>query len=113
MIENFETIKDYVYKIGEFEQSEKLDLKILAIAQECLAYCYRKEVSEEMVLPLADVIANEIQKRGLLGVDGDISSYSEGDMSVSFDTANTSNNKSFYNGKLEPFKLVIGALEDV
>lgn len=113
MIENFETIKDYVYKIGEFEQSEKLDLKIQAIVQECLAYCYRKEVSEEMTLPLADVIANEIQKRGLLGVDGDISSYSEGDMSVSFDTANTSNGKSFYNGKLEPFKLVIGALEDV
>ena len=113
MIENYETIKDYVYKIGEFEQSEKLDLKIQAIAQECLAYCYRKEVPEEMLLPLADVIVNEIQKRGLLGVDGDISSYSEGDMSVAFSSVNTAIGKSFYNGKLEPFKLVIGALEDV
>ena len=113
MIDNLEIVKDYVYKIGEFEQSEKLDLKIQAIAQECLAYCYRKKISEEMVLPLADVIVNEIQKRGILGVDGDITSYSEGDMSVSFDTASTSDGKNFYNGKLEPFKLIIGAIEDV
>lgn len=113
MLDNLETVKDYVYKLGEFEQSDKLDLQIQAIVEECLAYCYRKDIVQEMILPLADVVASEIQKRGLLGVDGDVSSYSEGDMSVAFSSVNTAIGKSFYNGKLEPFKLIIGAIEDV
>ncbi len=113
MFDNLETVKDYVYKLGEFEKLEKLDLQIQAIIEECLAYCYRKDIPQEMILPLADVVANEIQKRGLLGIDGDVSSYSEGDMSVTFSSVNTAIGKSYYNGKLESFKLIIGAIEDV
>ena len=98
---------------GDFEESQKLDLQIQALINECLAYCYRSDVPENMELPLADVIANEISKRGLLGVEGDVSSYSEGDMSVTFSSVNTAIGKSFYNGKLEPFKQIIGVVKNV
>ena len=113
MIDNFEKIKEYVYTLGGFEQSEKLDLEMRAIIDECLAYCYRKDVPEPMELPLAQVIVNEIQKRSLIGVEGDVQSYSEGDMSVSFRSTENAIGKSFYNGKLEPFKLIVGAIENV
>lgn len=112
MIENLDKIKQYVLTLGGFEQSEKLDLQIEMLVNECLAYCYRDTVPQSMELPLADVIVNEINKRGLLGLDGDVSSYSEGDMSVSFG-GNTTASKSFYNGKLEPFKQIIGVIKNV
>ncbi len=110
MLENYEKIKDYILTLGEFENTPKLDLQIQALINECLAYCYRSDVPECMELPLADVVINEINKRGLLGVDGDVSSYSEGDMSVSFGGTTTAS-KSFYNGKLEPFKLIRGVVK--
>ena len=109
MIKNFDTVKEYVCALGGFEQSDKLNLQIRAIIDECLAYCYRSDVPELMELPLAEVIVNEIQKRSLIGVEGDVQSYSEGDMSVSFKSSENAIGKSFYNGKLEPFKLVVGA----
>lgn len=111
MLTNYETIKDYILTLGEFTDSPKLDLQIRALINECLAYCYRSDVPECMELPLADVVASEINKRGLLGVDGDVSSYSEGDMSVTFSTVNTAIGKSFYNGKLEPFKQITGVVK--
>ncbi len=112
MIENYATIKQNILILGDFEDSPKLDLQIQALINECLAYCYRSDVPLLMELPLADVVANEIKKRGLLGLEGDVSSYSEGDMSVSFGGNNTTT-KQFYNGKLEPFKLIIGATKNV
>lgn len=111
MLDNYEKIKGYILTLGEFENTTKLDLQIQALINECLAYCYRSDVPECMELPLADVVVNEIQKRGLLGVDGDVSSYSEGDMSVTFSSVNTAIGKSFYNGKLEPFKLIRGVVK--
>lgn len=113
MIENIDRIKQYVLMLGEFEASNKLDLQIEMLVNECLAYCYRSTVPEAMELPLADVIVNEINKRGLLGLDGDVSSYSEGDMSVTFNGVNSAIGKSYYNGKLEPFKQIIGVVKDV
>lgn len=109
MIKNFEIIKDYVYKLGGFEQSEKMDLQIQAVLNDCLAYCYRADVPELMELPLAEAIAYEIQRKNLVGVGGDVKSYSEGDMSITYTTNETTTNKSLYNGKLEPFKLIVGA----
>ena len=114
MIENFDIVKQNVLILGGFEDSPKLDLQIQMIIDECLAYCYREDVPQKMELPLADVIANEINKRGLIGLDGDVSSYSEGDMSVSFGgNSNISTAKQFYNGKLEPFKQIIGVIKNV
>lgn len=114
MIENFDIIKNYVITLGGFEENDKLTLQIEMLINECLAYCYRSTVPKQMELPLADVIVNEINKRGLLGLDGDVSSYSEGDMSVSFSgNSNISTAKQFYNGKLEPFKQIIGVVKNV
>ena len=113
MIDNFDIIKGYVLKLGDFEESEKLDLQIQMLIDECLAYCYRSTVPVQMELPLADVIVNEINKRGLLGLDGDVSSYSEGDMSVTFNGVNSAIGKSYYNGKLDPFKQIIGVVKNV
>ena len=113
MIDNYDIIKNYVLTLGELTDSPKLDLQIQALVNECLAYCYRSDVPACMELSLADVIVNELQKRNLLGVDGDISSYSEGDMSVTFNSVNSAIGKSYYNGKLEPFKQIIGVVKNV
>jgi hypothetical protein len=113
MLDNYDKIKDYILTLGEFELTPKLELQIQALINECLAYCYRSDVPEAMELPLADVVLNEITKRGLLGIDGDITSYSEGDMSVSFGGNNISTAKQFYNGKLEAFKQIVGVVKNV
>lgn len=114
MLDNYNKIEEYICTLGEFEPTPKLKLEIQALIQECLAYCYRSDVPEAMILPLADVVANELHKRNLLGLDGDVSSYSEGDMSVSFGgNSNSSTAKQFYNGKLEPFKQIIGVVKNV
>lgn len=114
MLNNYSKVKDYILILSEQEDTPKLDLQIQALINECLAYCYRSDIPECMVLPLADVVANELQKRNLLGLDGDVSSYSEGDMSVSFGgNSNISTAKQFYNGKLEAFKQIIGVVKNV
>lgn len=117
MIDNFEKIKQYVLALGGFEDSIKLDLQIRMIIDEVLAYCYREDVPQMMELPLADVIVNEINTKSLMGFDGgNISSYSEGDMSVTFgNSSNTtsSDGSGKYFGKLDPFKQIIGIVKNV
>lgn len=114
MIENFDKIKNYVLTLGEFTDSEKLDIHIKGLIDECLAYCYLSEVPESMEITLANVIVDEINKRALLGINGDIASYSEGDLSISFNSPSSSfSSKAFYNGKLEPFKRIIGVVKNV
>ena len=110
MIDNFDTIKQYVLTLGGFEESEQLDLQIEMIINEALAYCYRKDVPPEMELPLADVITAQISRLYSFGnIDGDITSYREGDMSINFGSITSTNGGSIrYGGKLEPFKLIIG-----
>lgn len=108
MIENFDRIKQYVLTLGEFEDSPKLDLQIEMLINEALAYCYREDVPPAMELPLADVIVNEFNKRELFGIDGDVSSYSEGDMSVTMSSNNSAIGKLRFGNKLEPFKQIIG-----
>jgi len=108
MIENFDRIKQYVLTLGGFEGSPKLDLQIEMLINEALAYCYREDVPPMMELPLADVIVNEIKSKDLLELDGNVSSYSEGDMSVSFNTSINTASKAYYSGKLEPFKQIVG-----
>jgi hypothetical protein len=116
-IDNFETIKAYVLTLGDFTDSAKLDLQIEMIIDEVLAYCYRKDVPPCMELPLADVIVNELNQRGFsesaLGFDGNITSYREGDMSINLggsSSGSTSGASVKYNGKLEGFKQIIGAI---
>ena len=116
-IDNFETIKAYVLTLGDFEESDKLNLQIQMIINEVLAYCYRKDVPPCMELPLADVIVNELNQRGFsesaLGFDGNITSYREGDMQISLggsSSGSTSSTSVKYNGKLEGFKQIIGAI---
>lgn len=111
MIDNFEKIKQYVLTLGGYEDSSKLDLQIEMIINEVLAYCYRCDVPESMELPLADVIVNEITRTSALnGLDGNITSYREGDMSINYGAVTGANGTSIkYNGKLEGFKKVIGA----
>lgn len=117
MIDNFETIKAYVLALGDFTDSTKLDLQIQMIIDEVLAYCYRKDVPTCMELPLADVIVNELNARGFsesaLGFDGNITSYREGDMQISLGGSNSASSSGAsvkYNGKLEGFKQIIGAI---
>lgn len=118
-IENFETIKQYVLTLGGFEEDVKLDLQIEMIINECLAYCYRKNVPPCMELPLADVIVNELNQRGFcesaIGFNGNITSYREGDMSInlggSSETVTVNGTSAKYGGKLEGFKQIIGVIK--
>lgn len=109
---NFETIKEYVLTLGEFEESEKLDFQIEMLINEALAYCYRRDVPECMELPLADAIVGQLNKiYSLGGIDGDITSYREGDMSVNFGTQTSASGGSVkFGGKLEPYKQIIGVV---
>lgn len=115
MISNFNKIKDYVLTLGGFEDTPKLDLQINMIIDEVLAYCYRDDVPEMMELPLADVIVNELNTKNLMGFDGgNISSYKEGDMQVTFSGSSNSVSSTGggkYFGKLEAFKQIIGAIK--
>lgn len=115
MIYNFDVIKSYVITLGGFTDSDKLDLQIQAIINEVLAYCYRECVPEAMELPLAEVIVNELNRRGFsesaLGFDGDVTSYKEGDMQVNFGSSSSvtgTNTTAKYGGKLEGWKLITG-----
>lgn len=108
MIENFNKIKEYVLALGGFEDSIKLDLQIEMMINEALAYCYREDVPPLMELPLADVIVSQLKSTELTGLEGNVASYSEGDMSVSFNTTPTTASKAYYSGKLEPFKQIVG-----
>lgn len=116
-IENFDKIKQYVLTLGGYEDNPKLDLQIQMIIDEALSYCYRGDVPEIMELPLADVIVNEINTKGLIGLNIDasnVTSYKEGDMQVSFgsnsNVTTTTGATAKYSGKLEPFKQVIGVV---
>ena len=110
-MDNLTKVLEYITVLTDSELNAKLELQIQAIIAECLAYCYRSDIPEAMVLPLADVVANELHKRNSFGIDGDISSYKEGDMSVTFGNNNTA--KQAYNGKLEAFKQIIGVVDNV
>lgn len=110
MICNFQRIKEHVLQLGNFADDLRLDLQMRIIIKEALAYCYREDIPFEMELPLADVIVSELSKRSLLvGIDG-ATSYREGDMSINFGTTTSNGQTLKYNGKLEPFKLVRGAI---
>lgn len=108
-MDNFTKVLENITILTGEEINAKLELQIQSIIAECLAYCYRSDIPEAMVLPLSDVVANELQKRNAFGIDGDITSYKEGDMSVTFGNSNTT--RQAYNGKLEPFKQIIGVVE--
>lgn len=110
-VENFQKIKEYVLILGGFDNTQKLDVQIEMIINEILAYCYRNDIPSNMELPVADVIVTELNKQGTIsGFDGTVTSYREGDMSVTFaDATKTGAASVKYNGKLEGFKLVIGA----
>lgn len=112
-IENFDTIKQYVLTLGDFEDSPKLDLQIEMIINEALAYCYRKDVPPCMELPLADAITGQLNNAlAMGGLDGNITSYREGDMSVNFGAETSASGGSIkYGGKLEPFKKIIGVVK--
>ena len=112
-ISNYNTVKAYVLALGNYTDSTKLDLQIQMIIDEVLAYCYRTDVPTCMELPLADVIVNQLDRiYHLYGLEGDITSYREGDMSVNFGSVTSAGGGTVrYGGKLEGFKKIIGAIE--
>lgn len=110
-ISYLDEIKKNVYILSGLEQSDKTDLQIESYIREILAYCYRDDIIEAMILPVSDVIAEALVKAKQLGISGDISSYKEGDMSVTFGSVNTLVGKSYYNGKLEGFKQIRGVCD--
>lgn len=107
MIKNYEKIKQNVLMLSGQQDSEKVDLLIRALLGECLGYCYRDDCPPEMEEALSDVVATELNKRCLFGLDGDVSAYKEGDMSVSF-AAGTATGGVKYGGQLEGFKVIRG-----
>lgn len=112
MLNNYQQIKEYVMQLGNFTDDLKFDLQLKIIIKEVLAYCYRKDVPREMELPLADVIVSEMQKSSMFGgLDGNITSYREGDMSINYGSLMSNSQPLKYGGKLEAFKLIRGAFE--
>lgn len=107
-MENIEKVKIGVIELGGFEDTKKLDIQIKMIIDEVLAYCYRENIPDNMVYPLVDVIIGEINKKSMV-IEGDVTSYKEGDMSISFGS-NVSASGVKYNGKLEGFKLIRGLM---
>lgn len=107
-ISYLDEIQKNVYILSGLTKDDRTDLQIESYVREILAYCYRDDIIETMVLPVSDVIAEALTKAQQLGISGDISSYKEGDMSVTFGSVNTLVGKSYYNGKLEGFKLIRG-----
>ncbi len=112
-ISYLDKIKENVYILSETQETPKTDLLIESYVTEILAYCYRDDVIEPMVLPVSEVIASTIQSNSFTGFDGDVSSYKEGDMSITFSTGSSMTAAGLkyngkYNGKLEGFKLIRG-----
>lgn len=107
-ISYLEEIKRNVYILSELEQSPKLDLQIESQVRGILAYCYRDDIIEEMILPVSDVIATSLNNKASFGIDGDITSYKEGDMQISLGSSSTTSNTICYNNKLEGFKRIRG-----
>ena len=108
-LDNIDTIKNYVYTLLQQEPSGLLELQIESAIDEILAYLYRDEIPCELERPMATVIANGIKTASFSnGIDGDIQSYSEGDMSISFGGGLSSSGVK-YGGRLEGFKLIRGA----
>ena len=107
-------IKKNVYILSGLEKSDKTDLQVESIVREILAYCYRDDIIEPMVLPVSDVISTSLKSAAFTnGIEGNVSSYKEGDMQISFDSASTTSNGSTakYNGKLEGFKQIRGVCD--
>lgn len=108
-ISYLDKIKENVYILSETQETPKTDLLIESYVTEILAYCYRDDVIEPMVLPVSEVIAGTIQSNSFTGFDGDVSRYKEGDMSITFSTGSSMTAAGLkYNGKLEGFKLIRG-----
>ena len=108
-ISYLDKIKENVYILSETQETPKTDLLIESYVTDILAYCYRDDVIEPMVLPVSEVIASTIQSNSFTGFDGDVSSYKEGDMSITFSTGSSMTAAGLkYNGKLEGFKLIRG-----
>lgn len=101
-------VKDKVKILLNVEElTEVQKFLIDAYIQEILAYCYRDALTEKMILPVADVIAFGIKNKAIYDLNGNITSYKEGDLSITF--ATTTNGVQ-YNGKLESFKLIRGLM---
>jgi len=112
---NFDIIKEYVLKLSDREDTEKLDLQIECYINEILAYLNRDCVCECMELPIAQAIVDELDRKDFttkaIGCEGNITSYKEGDMSISLgsvDSATVNGSTVKYGGKLEGFKLITG-----
>lgn len=110
-ISYLDEIKKNVYILSGLEQSDKTDLQVESIVREILAYCYRDDIIEPMVLPVSDVISTSLKSAAFTnGIEGNVSSYKEGDMQIAFGSIYSTSNGTTtkYNGKLEGFKLIRG-----
>lgn len=113
MTSYLEQIKNNVYTLTGLEKSPKLDLQIESFTAEILEYCYRDELTDNMILPVSEVIASSLNNQAAVGFDGQIANYREGDMSISFAGAGSTSTDINYSGKLEGFKLIRGLRTDV
>lgn len=98
-------ITETVLKILNKSEDDIIRLKIEARLNEILAYLNRDEVTDSIFAVVCAVIAESLKNDDILG--GNIQSYSEGDMSVSFSSL------SPYFGRLEPFKVIKGIGKNV
>lgn len=109
-IENLSTVTSYVYTLLQEEPTPALDLTIEAQIIEVLSYLYRDDIPCELEKPMAMAIVSNIKASTVSnGLQGDITSYSEGDLSISFGNATSTGIK--YGGRLERFKLVRGVFD--
>ena len=110
MTQPIENVKTNVKALLGLETlTSKQELQINIIVDEILQYCYRTELIQEMVNVVSDVVADIMTNS--ITANGNVQSYSEGDMSISFAVSQEQIAK--YQGKLEYFKKIIGLNNDI
>ncbi len=95
-----ENIIETVLKLLNKSEEDISKIYIEAKFNEIMAYLNRDDVTDEMFPVLCTVIASSLKDDVISG--GNVQSYSEGDMSVSYSTV------SPYFGRLEAFKVIRG-----
>ena len=92
-ISYLDEIQKNVYILSGLTKDDRTDLRIESYVREILAYCYRDDIIEPMVLPVSDVIASTLNSTALAGgFDGNVSSYKEGDMQITFGSSYSTSN---------------------
>ena len=95
MVDNFSSIKTKVLLLTGLTTSAQLELKLNIGIDEILAYCNRSDIPANMENLVVEILAERLTEGAK-----EVSSYREGDVSISY--ANTER----FNGRLNPFRLI-------